>query len=193
MKNPVRKWHRAVHGCTPLRRSNRLNGMLRHAVYGCTCLRRSSRLKGITVDPTSERNSLWLSDQLKEKPGKQLSSLEGLGNGEGEEKLPASAPFLSVDASELRFSPDVLARGCDGKGKGSDYDPVFGICCPAGKKIVQSVILAMMSFVELVSRTLFSSTIGMELKLGRRDTNQWHNYSWTSFNEQQSSEDEDNL
>ncbi|KAF8407597.1 hypothetical protein HHK36_006731 [Tetracentron sinense] len=128
MKTPVRKWHRAVHECTPLRRSNRLNGMCGQAVYGCTCLRRSTRLKGRSGDPKSEHKFLQLSDQLKGK-SRECFSVEAHRNGEGEEKRPANAPFLRVYASEIRHSPDVLARRCDSKGRGSLYDPVFGICC----------------------------------------------------------------
>ncbi|XP_010270715.1 PREDICTED: cell division cycle-associated 7-like protein isoform X2 [Nelumbo nucifera] len=111
----------------------------RKSVYGCTSLRRSDRLKGKSVDPKSELHSLRRSDRLKGKFGDPISSQEeskprrlfSKGEGEeGEEKRRANAPFVNVDVSELRrLSPDVLARRCDSKTRGSIYDPVIGICC----------------------------------------------------------------
>lgn len=49
--------------------------------------------------------------------------------GEGDERRPANAPLLSVNASRVQLSPYALARRCDSRSRGSVYDPVLGICC----------------------------------------------------------------
>lgn len=60
----------------------------------------------------------------------------GLGKGslfeyiEGEEeKRPANAPLVRLKGSTTQLSQYVLDRRCTSKGRGSVYDPVFGICC----------------------------------------------------------------
>ncbi|KAG8388148.1 hypothetical protein BUALT_Bualt02G0095800 [Buddleja alternifolia] len=83
--------------------------------YSSTPLRRSSRLTGKST-----------SSQGK------LSHLEDSDCGEdGEERRLANGP-LTRGKSGLRsrlISPEALARRCASKGRGSLYDPVYGICC----------------------------------------------------------------
>ncbi|CAI9113714.1 OLC1v1014367C1 [Oldenlandia corymbosa var. corymbosa] len=86
--------------------------------YSSAPLRRSSRLKGITSgsEALSKGKSwdLWLSDDEYDE----------------DQKRPANAPRLSVRKAELaRLSPDVLARRCNSKGRGSLYNPTYGISC----------------------------------------------------------------
>lgn len=62
----------------------------------------------------------------------------------GEEimKRPANFPLVEISDLEHRISPDVSARRCNSKGRGSVYDPVFGICCHFCRYIqIQSSVL----------------------------------------------------
>lgn len=93
-------------------------------------LRRSDRLKQISPDSTPVRVqvSFRRSNRLK---GKSVRSLKFECNEVGEEimKRPANFPLVEISDLEHRISPDVSARRCNSKGRGSVYDPVFGICC----------------------------------------------------------------
>ncbi|XP_038895128.1 cell division cycle-associated 7-like protein [Benincasa hispida] len=93
-------------------------------------LRRSDRLKQISPVSTPLRFqfSFRRSNRLK---GKSVHSLKFECNEVGEEimKRPANAPSVEISDLEHRLSPDASARRCSSKGRGSVYDPVFGICC----------------------------------------------------------------
>ncbi|KAJ4974482.1 hypothetical protein NE237_007656 [Protea cynaroides] len=102
-------------------------------VYDRSSLRRSDRLKGKSGEVLFNSDSLRYSERLRARSVNplKLNRRRVLGNGDGEEEAntPANAPRLKVDTTELRPSPEVLSRRCDSKGRGSVYDPIFGICC----------------------------------------------------------------
>ncbi|KAK9066826.1 hypothetical protein SSX86_014149 [Deinandra increscens subsp. villosa] len=95
----------------------------KHVKVNCSSvpLRRSNRLKQVNPSSSdaliSARRSLRLPSDL---------SPNGI-DYEAEDKRPANAPFVDV---RLCHSPEVSSeRRCMSKGRGSVYDPVFGICC----------------------------------------------------------------
>ncbi|KAI3758608.1 hypothetical protein L6452_06175 [Arctium lappa] len=84
----------------------------------CTTLplRRSNRLK--RINPNSSDDSISIRRSLPDNDG----------HFEEEEKRPANAPLVNVRV--CRSNADVSSeRRCMSKGRGSVYDPVFGICC----------------------------------------------------------------
>ncbi|KAK9278032.1 hypothetical protein L1049_028376 [Liquidambar formosana] len=117
-KTQKRRPSKVVNGGSPLRRSNRLKGITIDSTTEHLSLRRSGRLRGKSVEPTST------------PPGKEdvEDNQEGSFRGDGE-KRPANAPLVKIKASNLQLSPDVSARRCNSKGRGSVYDSIFGICC----------------------------------------------------------------
>lgn len=46
-----------------------------------------------------------------------------------EGRRPANKPVVKVSGLELQLSPEDSARRCKSKGRGSVYNPVFGISC----------------------------------------------------------------
>lgn len=54
---------------------------------------------------------------------------EGSLSDESEDTRPANAPLVRVHGRKHHLSPEASARRCYSKGRGSVYDPVFGICC----------------------------------------------------------------
>jgi hypothetical protein len=103
--------------------------------YTITPLRRSGRLKQTTSTPhvrvRPNRISLRRSDRLRGKEGK-VGGVSEESDEESEESSPhrpANKPLVKVGGLELQLSPEYSARRCDSKGRGSVYDPVFGICC----------------------------------------------------------------
>ncbi|XP_012075846.1 uncharacterized protein LOC105637061 isoform X1 [Jatropha curcas] len=96
-------------------------------VYDTTNLRRSNRLKDIstTVQSSTSNNvhRLRRSNRLL-----RTNSTEPISLIEEEENRPANAPLVK-GAEVLCLSPEASARRCNSKGRGSIYDPVFGICC----------------------------------------------------------------
>ena len=57
-------------------------------------------------------------------------SEESYGTTPGsEERRPANMPLVKLGGLELQLLPEYSARRCDSKGRGSLYDPVYGICC----------------------------------------------------------------
>ncbi|XP_028806397.1 cell division cycle-associated protein 7-like [Neltuma alba] len=48
---------------------------------------------------------------------------------DSEEKRPANAPLIKLRGVELQLSAEASAVRCNSKGRGSVYNPVFGICC----------------------------------------------------------------
>lgn len=51
-------------------------------------------------------------------------------DSEDDKNRPANAPLLSIRRSlRPKLSPDALTRRCTSKGRGSLYDPIYGICC----------------------------------------------------------------
>ncbi|TYJ99045.1 cell division cycle-associated protein 7-like [Cucumis melo var. makuwa] len=89
-------------------------------------LRRSDRLKQISPISTPVRCQISprRSDRLKRKLVLDCNEVE-----EENVNRPANAPLVKISNSELWLSPDASARRCNSKGRGSVYDPVFGICC----------------------------------------------------------------
>lgn len=103
--------------------------------YTIMPLRRSGRLKQTTSTPhvrvRPNRISLRRSDRLRGKEGK-VGGVSEESDEESEESSPhrpANKPLVKVGGLELQLSPEYSARRCDSKGRGSVYDPVFGICC----------------------------------------------------------------
>ncbi|KAK6127845.1 hypothetical protein DH2020_013517 [Rehmannia glutinosa] len=81
--------------------------------YSSTPLRRSARLSGKSP-PLQGRLSYW---EDSDKDGK--------------EKGPVSWRMAKAEKDLIRrqISKEALARRCESKGRGSLYDPVYGICC----------------------------------------------------------------
>lgn len=50
-------------------------------------------------------------------------------NGREENNRPANMPLVKINGKELHLSHESSFRRCNSKGRGSVYDPVFGICC----------------------------------------------------------------
>ena len=103
--------------------------------YTIMPLRRSGRLKQTTSTPHVRVRpnciSLRRSDRLRGKEGK-VGGVSEESDEESEESSPhrpANKPLVKVGGLELQLSPEYSARRCDSKGRGSVYDPVFGICC----------------------------------------------------------------
>ncbi|KAJ8646772.1 hypothetical protein MRB53_008520 [Persea americana] len=94
----------------------------RKSIYDFTSLRRSSRLMKISNDSIS---SPWGDNVSLSEPSRTRS----FRKGDGDERRPANAPLLSVNASKVQLSPYALARRCNSRSRGSVYDPVLGICC----------------------------------------------------------------
>ncbi|KAM7278974.1 hypothetical protein ACFE04_006108 [Oxalis oulophora] len=97
-------------------------------------LRRSSRLKG-EITPSYSINRPRRSKRLNGNPPGQLTPLksvvkneDGVEEEEEEEKRPANMPLVCVEMS-YQPSPEDSARRCHSKGRGSVYNPVYGICC----------------------------------------------------------------
>ncbi|KAL2462822.1 Zinc-finger domain of monoamine-oxidase A repressor R1 [Forsythia ovata] len=97
-----------------------------------------SELRSITASPKSDRTHVRKykkvdngSAPLRRSPrliGKSPSS-KGC-DSEDDKKRPANAPLLSIKRGlRAKLSPDALARRCTSKGRGSLYDPIYGICC----------------------------------------------------------------
>nr|XP_043618288.1 cell division cycle-associated 7-like protein [Erigeron canadensis] len=87
-------------------------------------LRRSNRLKQISPDPSSE--VIPIRRSLRFLPDSSPKSPKGIVSEE-EKKRPANAPF--IDDRLCRSAGVSSERRCMSKGRGSIYDPVFGICC----------------------------------------------------------------
>lgn len=114
VKTPVRKCQKKIYAVISLRRSDRLKGNIVESAPRGASLRRSSRLAAAS-----------LTSQKEAKAGVN----EGSFAGASEEKRPANAPLVKIHGREHQLSPEASARRCHGKGRGSVYDPVFGICC----------------------------------------------------------------
>ncbi|XP_030541157.1 uncharacterized protein LOC115748706 isoform X2 [Rhodamnia argentea] len=155
---PVREYRKKVYSIGSLRRSERLSGKpaLRSASVQ---VRRSDRLIGrFTADTKSEKaksveiSHLRRSNRLKPIAAELVSkqptasdspngssglSLEGSGHEEGGEFWstggksirPANKPLLKLQGLKYHLSADASSRRCDSKGRGSIYDPLFGISC----------------------------------------------------------------
>ena len=48
---------------------------------------------------------------------------------ESGENRPANAPLIELNGTEIQLSLEASAVRCNSKGRGSVYNPVFGICC----------------------------------------------------------------
>ncbi|CAA2973011.1 cell division cycle-associated protein 7-like isoform X1 [Olea europaea var. sylvestris] len=104
-----------------------------------------SELRSITSSPKSDRTNVrkcqkldYSSTPLRRSArliGKSPSSNGDLVNFQGldsedDKNRPANAPLLSIRRSlRPKLSPDALTRRCTSKGRGSLYDPIYGICC----------------------------------------------------------------
>ncbi|XP_062159885.1 uncharacterized protein LOC133867190 isoform X2 [Alnus glutinosa] len=93
-----------------------------------TPLRRSDRLKQTTAtaDVTRKQISRRRSERLR---GKEEESEERYPRYGREGRRPANKPVVKVSGLELHLSPEDSARRCKSKGRGSVYNPVFGISC----------------------------------------------------------------
>ncbi|KAL8250778.1 hypothetical protein R6Q59_034471 [Mikania micrantha] len=101
VKSPKKKHVKVDYSSLPLRRSNRLKQINPSSSAGMISTRRSIRLPP-DLSPNGDVD-------------------------EETEKRPANAPFVDV---RLCHSPEISSeRRCMSKGRGSIYDPVFGICC----------------------------------------------------------------
>ncbi|XP_059644952.1 uncharacterized protein LOC132286606 [Cornus florida] len=88
--------------------------------YKRTPLRRSDRL----MQTSAHSDNLMISS-AKENEESSLT-----WSSEWEEKRPANAPLVEVSGKKLlQLLPEDSAKRCASKGRGSVYDPVFGICC----------------------------------------------------------------
>ncbi|KAI4347286.1 hypothetical protein L6164_008108 [Bauhinia variegata] len=115
---PKRSYQKRVHGVTPLRRSKRIKGIDLYAHPKSLPPRRSQRLRSCSSDPSSLKQEKVSSSEWEEE---SLSC--------GEVKRPANAPLIILKGKELQLSAEASSRRCHSKGRGSVYDPVFGLCC----------------------------------------------------------------
>ncbi|KAM4106505.1 hypothetical protein ACB094_04G070200 [Castanea mollissima] len=121
----LRKYSKKDYTLTPLRRSDRLKHSDHRLKHSSTAtankrpnrvsLRRSGRLRGKEGGVSEESV-----EESEESFGTTPSS---------EERRPANMPLVKLGGLELQLSPEYSARRCDSKGRGSLYDPVYGICC----------------------------------------------------------------
>ncbi|KAL2463006.1 Zinc-finger domain of monoamine-oxidase A repressor R1 [Forsythia ovata] len=97
-----------------------------------------SELRSITASPKSDRTHVRKykkvdngSTPLRRSPRLIGKSPSAKGcDSEDDKKRPANAPLLSIKRGlKPKLSPDALARRCTSKGRGSLYDPLYGICC----------------------------------------------------------------
>ncbi|XWS60832.1 hypothetical protein CRYUN_Cryun07bG0071100 [Craigia yunnanensis] len=108
----IRKWQKIEYEITPLRRSNRFKPIPTASTPASKLLRRSNRFIG------------KVSDYEEHEEGSNSSSVEG------DEKRPGNAPSVKIYGARHQLSPEDSARRCRRKeGRGSVYNPVFGICC----------------------------------------------------------------
>ncbi|KAF8036306.1 hypothetical protein BT93_C2129 [Corymbia citriodora subsp. variegata] len=90
-------------------------------------LRRSNRLKSTSAEsvpkqPAALDSSNCSSESLPEEGGEFWST--------GSKSIrPANKPLLKLQGLDYQLSPDASSRRCNSKGRGSVYDPVFGISC----------------------------------------------------------------
>ncbi|KAH9298448.1 hypothetical protein KI387_030130 [Taxus chinensis] len=96
-----------------------------------TPIRRSQRLKdkspSMSFAPGSGKMVLFEAED-DEKSLATTSRRSSARNKIGEAR-PANAPIPMCSPAELQLSPDLLARRCDSKSRGSIYDPILGLCC----------------------------------------------------------------
>ncbi|KAL6545626.1 hypothetical protein OROGR_009500 [Orobanche gracilis] len=81
--------------------------------YSSSPLRRSDRLRGKSPPP-SQVEPVYLEDKNNSGDGKRKRHVNG------HNKISAIMRQISLEA---------LARRCESKGRGSLYDPVYGLCC----------------------------------------------------------------
>ncbi|XP_011628252.1 cell division cycle-associated protein 7 [Amborella trichopoda] len=95
-------------------------------------LRRSPRLKDKSNEPKTPISHSKPDTGLVclSEPAKRIYRRLKLRDSDGENEIrPANAPLVMINPTILQLSPEVLARRCDSKGRGSVYDPILGICC----------------------------------------------------------------
>ncbi|XP_022715372.1 cell division cycle-associated 7-like protein [Durio zibethinus] len=116
-KIEVRKWQKKEYDIRPLRRSNRFKRIRTASTHTGKFLRRSNRLRArVKIGKVI--------DYEESEEGRNSSS------GEGNEKRPANAQSGTIYGGRHQLSPEDSARRCRRKeGRGSVYNPVFGICC----------------------------------------------------------------
>ncbi|KAL3617635.1 hypothetical protein CASFOL_037956 [Castilleja foliolosa] len=84
--------------------------------YSSTSLRRSARLSGKST-PSSQGKLDYLEDDDYSEDGKRKRSVNG-------HIMRAKRGLL-----QSQISVEALGRRCESKGRGSLYNPVYGICC----------------------------------------------------------------
>ncbi|KAK4280667.1 hypothetical protein QN277_012262 [Acacia crassicarpa] len=114
-----RSCHKKVYGITALRRSQRINTTDLNGNGSHLPLRRSQRFRGSKIDPSSPKQ---VKVDVSEDGEERFLS-------ESEDKRPANAPLIKLKGTELQLSAEASAVRCNSKGRGSVYNPVFGICC----------------------------------------------------------------
>ncbi|XP_023928258.1 uncharacterized protein LOC112039599 isoform X2 [Quercus suber] len=121
----LRKHSKKDYTLTPLRRSDRL----KHSDHR---LKHSSTA---TANKRPNRVSLRRSDRLRGKEGGvseesvEESEESYVTTPSSEERRPANMPLVKLGGLEIQLSPEYSAQRCNSKGRGSLYDPVYGICC----------------------------------------------------------------
>ncbi|KAG8639847.1 cell division cycle-associated protein 7 isoform X1 [Manihot esculenta] len=118
-----RKHAKKVYEIADLRRSDRLKHIATDSLSALKSLplRRSYRLRANSDEPTSPNKVIVV---------KGNTDYESEEESSDREKRPANAPFLNIKGVKLpSLSPEASARRCHSKGRGSIYDPFFGICC----------------------------------------------------------------
>ncbi|XP_054794293.1 uncharacterized protein LOC129299840 [Prosopis cineraria] len=131
---PKRAWNKRVYVVTPLRRSQRVNRTDLNGNSSNLPPRRSQRLRGSITDPSSPKEEKV---DVSEEEGECVP----FGS---EEKRPANAPLIKLKGAELQLSAESSAVRCNSKGRGSVYNPVFGICCHFCR--------CFLTFITLISR-----------------------------------------
>ncbi|XP_031403445.1 cell division cycle-associated 7-like protein [Punica granatum] len=103
-------------------------------VYSLASLRRSDRLKRLPAQGNTgdASNSLRRSARLKRVKNHLANPFPVSAGGSAEvvnKHTPANKPLLNLGDTDYQLSPEASARRCNSKGRGSVYDPIFGICC----------------------------------------------------------------
>ncbi|KAK4782263.1 hypothetical protein SAY86_016365 [Trapa natans] len=112
----INVWKPAKKVCSfgPLRRSDRLKGQ--SVQGGNNSVRCSYRLKRIET-------------QINPSPVSACQRRKAETLVDGHVITPANKPLLKIENMDYQISPEASARRCNSKGRGSVYDPIFGICC----------------------------------------------------------------
>ncbi|XP_050218730.1 uncharacterized protein LOC126669327 [Mercurialis annua] len=105
-------------------------------IYDFSNLRRSNRLKEIAADPSTPKPLYCFRRRRQTIEPILRITWKGDDSDDSEDESPkrvnrrGNAPVVRIqDAKVHALSPEASARRCESKGRGSIYDPVYGICC----------------------------------------------------------------